>query len=272
MTDVGERRDEDPGLPDELRSLGRLMEGSDGAGETMAERVLAQILAERVPTPVAEPPGPRRLLRRIRRWARLRRRVLTAALCGVATVAVLTPPVRAAVADWFGFGGVEVRYDPSATPSTGAQIPGCSPSLSMEQAVRRAGFRPMIPTELGSPDGISVTGEPGHRALLTLCWRETGRTIRLDEYPATLDIGFAKTIPVPPRWVTVRGDTGLWFTGEHRLTFWMFDPQGDQWKRTERTAGPTLLWTSEGRLTLRLEGIASQDEALKVARSVREPR
>ncbi|MEV1024487.1 hypothetical protein [Streptomyces sp. NPDC050264] len=267
-----ERRDDEQGLPDELRSLGRLLEGPEGAGETMAERVLRQILAERVPTPVAEPQGPRRLLRRIRRWARMRWRALVAALCGVATIVVFTPPVRAAVTEWFSFGGVEVHYDPSAAPSAAAHVPDCGGSVSLEQAVRRAGFEPLFPSELGTPDAITVTRERGDRALLTLCWQDGDRTIRLDEYPAYLDLAFTKTVPVRPRWVTVDGDTGLWFEREHRLSFWMYDEHGERWARSARAAGPTLLWRRGSDLTLRLEGVTSADEALKIAKSTRDPR
>ncbi|MFI6880112.1 hypothetical protein ACIBL6_42380 [Streptomyces sp. NPDC050400] len=266
---MGERRDDGQGLPEELRALGRLMEGPDGAGETMAERVLAQIISERVATPAVKPRGPRALIRRLRRWARRRWRMLTATLCGVAAIAVFTPPVRAAVADWFGFGGVEVRYDPSATPSSGAHVPGCGVSLSLEQAVRLAGFEPLVPHRLGPPDGIAVTREPGDRALLTLCWRDGGRTIRLDEFPARLDIGFAKTVPMQPDWVSVGQETGLWFAREHRLSFWMLDEDGRRWNRSERVAGPTLLWTRGEQLTLRLEGVTSRSEALKIAESGR---
>ncbi|MFD6620089.1 hypothetical protein ACFWFB_33145, partial [Streptomyces albidoflavus] len=91
---MGGPRGEGPELPDELRALGRLLEGPENAGATMAERVLAQILAERAPVPVSEPRGPRTLLLAIRRWVRLRWRALVAALCGVATIVVFTPPVR----------------------------------------------------------------------------------------------------------------------------------------------------------------------------------
>ncbi|MFI0237071.1 hypothetical protein [Streptomyces sp. NPDC016845] len=272
---MGGRRGEEPKLPDELRSLGRLLEGPENAGETMAERVLAQILAERVPTPVAEPRKPMGLLHTIRRWVRLRWRALVAALCGVATVVVFTPPVRAAVEDWFGFGGVEVHYDPSATPSAGAHVPGCGASLSLEEAVQRVGFEPAVPSELGRPQALTVTRAPGDRMLLTLCWRAAGRTIRLNEYPAHLDIGFTKTAPLRPRWVTVSGSPGLWFADEHRLSFWMYDEHGHRWTRSERTAGPTLLWahgTDGADLTLRLEGVASMDEAMTIAESAGEAR
>ncbi|MET9493226.1 hypothetical protein [Streptomyces sp. NPDC006552] len=269
------RRGDDVGLPEELRSLGRLLEGPDGAGETMAERVLAQILAERVPTPVAGPPGPRRPVRGIRRWVRLRWRALTAALCGVATIVVVTPPVRATVTDWFALGEVEVRYEPSAVPSSETRVPGCGAALPLEQAVRQAGFTPLLPAELGAPDAVAVTRESNDRALFTVCWRDSGRTVRLDEYPARLDIGFAKTVPVQPQWVAVGGETGLWFSHEHRLSFWMLDEHGDRWIRRERPAAPTLLWTRQTHgvdLTLRLVGAMSADEALRVAKSVRAAR
>ncbi len=41
--------------------------------------------------------------------------------------------------------------------------------------------------------------------------------------------------------------------------------------RSERVAGPTLLWTSRGEAasTLRLEGVTSRSEALKIAKSGR---
>ncbi|MZD07609.1 hypothetical protein GTW43_23045 [Streptomyces sp. SID5785] len=264
---MGEPRDEGSELPEELRALGRLMNGPDGAGETMAERVLAQIIAEHVPAPVAEPSGARERTRRVRAWFGRRWRLLTAALCGVASVVVLTPPVRAAVYDWFGFGGVEIHYDPSASPSPGRPVPGCGSPLTMDDAARAAGFRPLVPAALGSPDAVSVTPEPGGRTLLSLCWRGGEGTIRLDEFPAQLDIGYAKTITSQPEWVAVNHDTGLWFAREHELSFWMFDGEGRRWHRSERPAGPTLLWTHGAKVTLRLEGVTSEKKALDIARS-----
>lgn len=261
----------DRGLPAELRALGRSLDGLGPGGESMAERVLAQILAESVPAPVAEPgAGPVRV-RRARRWIRERWRMLTAGLCGVLTVLVLTPPVRAAVAEWFGFGGVEVRYDPSALPSSGVHVPGCGSSLSLGEARRDAGFEPLVPGELGMPDAVTVTREPKSRFLITLCWREDGHTIRLDEYPAQLDIGYMKSVRTQLHWVDLGRGTGLWFAQPHLLGFWMLDGNGDRWTRSERTAGPTLLWTRRQEMTLRLEGVDSRERAMEIARSVRKP-
>ncbi|KND34659.1 MULTISPECIES: hypothetical protein [Streptomyces] len=260
-------------LPEELRALGRALDrpGADG-DETMVERVLGQILAERVPTPVAEPPGAGARLRAARRWLGLRRRALTAALCGLLTVLVLTPPVRAAVADFFDFGGVEVRYDPSASPSPGAGVPGCPDPVPLAEAGRRAGFAPLVPGALGTPDAVSVTRAPKGRFVITLCWEERGHTVRLDEYAARLAPGYGKTVAGEQAVEWVRLGAGafdaLWFPEPHLLRFWMTSKDGSRFTRSERTAGPTLLWVHGEEFTLRLEGVASKDRARKIAESL----
>ena len=50
-----------------------------------------------------------------------------------------------------------------------------------------------------------------------------GRTVRLDEYPAALDIGFTKQARLMPQWVTLTDGTGLWFPEPHLLRFWLMD-------------------------------------------------
>lgn len=282
--------DEAAGLREELRAFGRSLDGPDGAAgsESMVERVLGQILAEQVPVPVAGPPGVGARLRAARRWTRARWRKLVAAVCGLLTVLALTPPVRAAVTDWFAFGGVEVRYDPSAVPSPGAEVPGCGRSVSLGEAERRAGFGPLVPKALGVPDAVTVSGLPRGRSLVSLCWRKNGRTIRLDEFPGRLDIAFTKTVREQPKWLSLDGEGRedgaaepvLWFSRPHVLTFWVVDTDGHRFTRAERTAGPTLLWTRRGTvggegvaadgMTLRLEGVASKAEALEIAGAVEE--
>ncbi|OKK06915.1 hypothetical protein AMK26_08280 [Streptomyces sp. CB03234] len=251
------------GLERELRELGRGLRVPDVGGQSMAERVLAQLLAESV----AEPPGRGE---RIRAWARRRWRALGVALSGALVVLVLTPPVRAAVADWFGFGGVQVRYDPSATPAPGASpvVPGCASPVPLAEAGRRAGFEPRVPGALGAPDAVSVGEAPGGRHVVSLCWHEPGRTIRLDEFPARLDVGFGKTVREQPEYVELGGvGSGYWFARPHLLTFPMTDGEGRLWTHSQRTAGPTLLWTAHDGLTLRLEGEPSQARARSIAES-----
>ncbi|MER5975758.1 hypothetical protein ABT142_04435 [Streptomyces sp. NPDC001857] len=278
-------RDRDAGLPEELRALGRALDrpGDDG-GETVVEQVLRRILAEQVPVPVAEPRGPAEWLRSARRRARARWRAVTAGLCGLVAVLVLTPSVRASVADWFGFGGVEVRVDPSAVPSARDSAPGCEPSVTLGEAARRAGFRPVVPRAFGEPDAVTAVPLPGDRSLVGLCRREGGRMIRVDEFRAGLDFSFVKTVEEQPEYLPLGeggegAETGqvvpeqaLWFPRPHVLTFWLVGADGVRFTRSERTAGPTLLWTHRGadgvELTFRLEGVDSRERALEIARSV----
>lgn len=263
------------GLPGELRELGRRLRVPDVDGDSMAERVLAQLLAEQVPAPA---PAPRGFERLRRRW-----RALLAALSGLLIVLVLTPPVRATVADWFGFGGVEVSYDPGARPALDAVVPGCPDPVPLAEAGRLAGFEPLIPRALGAPDAVTVTGSAERgRAVISLCWRGGGRgdgdsdgghgsgVVRLDQFPARLDLGFGKQVRTPPQGVTLPdGTEGYWFASPHLLTFPMTDASGSVWTHSVRTAGPTLLWTRNGgSLTLRLEGEPALAEALRTAGTV----
>lgn len=282
---AGSSRDGHEELVEELRGLGRGIRIPDVDGETMAERVLAQLLAESYATPAAPEavapgglPAPAASRgRRAVRWLRRRWRALSVGLSGVLVVLVLTPPVRAAVADWFGFGGVEVHHDPTARPSKAAAVPWCQDPVGLAEAGRRAGFTPLVPGALGTPEAVSVTVGPEGRSVVSLCWRDDGRTVRLDEFPARLDIGFAKQARLMPQWLMLGDDgtgtstpesTGLWFSEPHRLRFAMTDAHGYDWVQAERTAGPTLLWTTADAVTtLRLEGVASVERAEEIAES-----
>ncbi|MFD7446846.1 hypothetical protein [Streptomyces sp. NPDC059909] len=259
---------DDQGLPEELRELGRRLPVPDVDGGSMAERVLARIVAESVPTPVPAPlPG---RARRAVGWARRRWRALTVTVSGALVVLVLTPPVRATVADWFGFGGIEVRYVPSATPPPPAgTVPPCHSPVPLAEAGRRAGFAPRVPAGLGEPDAVSVGVAAGGLRMISLCWYERSGTLRLDEFPARLDLGFAKVVRVHPEWVELSGERpGLWFAEPHVLRFPLTGGTGQQWTESRRTAGPTLLWMSpDERTTLRLEGVVDAGRAREIAES-----
>jgi hypothetical protein len=77
--------------------------------------------------------------------------------------------------------------------------------VSLRQAERRAGFEPLVPATLGAPDVVTVTAEPRGRSLVSLCWRERRGIVRLDEYPARLDIGFTKSVREQPEWLSLHG-------------------------------------------------------------------
>lgn len=242
-------------LPEELRETGRRLAIPVPSPDSVAEQVLARLLAEAVAAPAVPAPG---RAARVRSWAIARWRALTAVLSGLLVVLVLTPPVRAVVTDWFGFGGVVVRQAPSARPSAGAPPPvrGDAPLAGA-----------YVPAELGTPDGVAVTD--GGR-VLSMSWQAEGRTIRLDQFRATIAPVFLKTVGDEAEWVELgagSADYALWFAEPHYVR--LAAPDGRTLPDVPRAAGPTLVW-QRGNTTLRLEGVPELARAVAVAESVRE--
>lgn len=136
----------------------------------MAERVLARIVAEAVPVPVGGAVG-----RKERAWAWLRQRgrMVAAALAGLLVVLALTPPVRAAIAEWFGAGGVQVRYAPGSPgePQSrrAAEAPGCGADRAVPSVPARAGRpvpEPVRQAHFAHPgrDAVAAVGSSERRA------------------------------------------------------------------------------------------------------------
>ncbi len=172
------------------------------------------------------------------------------------------PPVRAAVADWFGFAGVIVRQDPGPGPSTAPPPPTAEPGMTLDRAARLVGFTPVVPAALGAPDGVEVSAD---RRVLSATWSH-GRdgTVRLDQFDGQLDYVFAKTTP-GVEFVTVAGDFALWFDEPHDVV--VLNRDGSRRRERPRLAGHTLVWVHGG-TTLRLEGDLGQARALAIADSV----
>ena len=252
MTGDGGRHDV---LVRELRTLGGAVPSTTSVPVTeMADAVLARL-------PAAAPPRAGRSV--------LRRRLVPVVACVVAVLAGLlaVPPVRAAVADWFGFGGVRVRISPAPVPSTAPPPPTAVGTRSFKDAAAVLGGAPLVPAELGPPDAVEVSAG---RRLVSMSW--TGGpdgTVRLDQWAVGLDGLFAKTAP-GVQFTTVGSDFAIWFETPHAVVLTTDDHGGT---RTEppRLAGRTLIWQKGGR-TLRLEGDLTLDRAVRIAASARPAR
>ena len=192
---------------------------------------------------------------------RHRRRAVAAVVAGILLALVLTPPVRATVADWFGF-GIIVRPGP--------QVPSASPpppaigDLTLEEAAALVSFPPVVPRALGMPDRASVSGD---RRIVSLSWEPAGDhgPLRLDEFDATLEPRFVKNSMIEGvEYIEIDGRPALWFAEPHTLE--LLEDDGTVRTESARPAGPTLVWQSGG-VTLRLEGAATTSEAVKIARS-----
>lgn len=245
---------DDASLRRELQELGRGLDVPAPSPDSVAEQVLARLVREGVATPM---PTHRS---RARAWLRARRKAWAALLAGILLVLVVTPPVRAAVAEWFDFGGVVVRHDPSATPGAGSPPP-VQGRMSLDAAGRKAGFGPLVPEVLGAPQGVEM---PSGERVVSMSWQRDGRTIRLDQFRATLDMGFLKSVGETARFAEVKGRQALWFAEPHRLE--LRDEEGRTLPDSVRSAGPTLVWQHDD-VTLRLEGVASMDRAIEIAES-----
>src|SRR5688500_3787891 len=180
-----------------------------------------------------------------RRW----RRWLAGLVAGLVGVGVVASPVGAEIRGWLGLPGVTVTSgDPVTETPTVPPAPG-NPDL--QRAERLAGFTPVVPAELGAPDGVEVSAD---RLVVSLSWTTADGTVRLDELRGDVEPLFWKTADRAEH-VLVSGAEALWLPTAHRVTV---VPDGGSVRDLpsrlpSRLAAPTLLWL-DGDLTLRLEG------------------
>ncbi|GAB3200805.1 hypothetical protein GCM10027062_21280 [Nocardioides hungaricus] len=188
-----------------------------------------------------------------RRSHRLRWAVVAA--IAAALLGLTVSPVGAKVAGWLDFGGVMVRDDDSV-PS-GTPVVASEPAASLDGAA----FDPLVPAELGPPDGVSV-GDDG--TLVSMSWTVAGRTVRLDQFAADLDPYFWKSSPVVER-VDVAGRDALWFPVPHEVV--VVPEGGAPMTEAPRLTGQTLVVQWNG-VTLRLEGSFGLDRAVAIIASL----
>jgi hypothetical protein len=181
---------------------------------------------------------------------------LFVALLGAGAVA---SPVGASVLDWFGFHGVAVVEDqPPVTDEP--TVPAEPAGTSLDEAAALAGFTPLVPAELGAPDGVSVSAD---RLLVSLTWGSGAETVRLDEFRGTIDPLFWKTVE-DSSIVTLAVGDALWLPTAHHVQVVADD--GTHQLLAPRLAAPTLVWP-QGVLTMRLEGEHGLQRAMEIADS-----
>jgi hypothetical protein len=249
----------------DLRALGaNVPQTSPAATATIADAVLARLVAAPAP---ARRPRPalvaRSTLARMRTALAGRRRAVVAVVVALLVSLLAAPPVRAAVAEWFGFGGVEVRIEPAPHPSTAPPPPPAGATGTLAEARAALGFAPLVPTALGTPDAVEVSAD---RRLVSMSWTDgPDGPIRLDQWAADLDGLAAKTAP-GAQFTSVGGAFALWFDSPHEVV--LLAPDGSRRTESARLAGQTLIWRTP-RATLRLEGDLTLARAVEIAGSAR---
>ena len=225
--------------------------------DTLEERLSALATDVQVPVPdgleraVMDRVARTRPRRRWRRW-------LAGLVAGLVGVGVVASPVGAEIRGWLGLPGVSVTSgDPVTETPTVPPAPG-TPDL--QRAERLAGFTPVVPAELGAPDGVEVSAD---RLVVSLSWTTEDGTVRLDELRGDVEPLFWKTADSAER-VLVAGAEALWLPTAHRVT--VVPDGGSVRDLPSRPAAPTLLWL-DGDLTLRLEGDLDLAAATRIAES-----
>ncbi|MGW0807501.1 hypothetical protein [Nonomuraea sp. NPDC002799] len=207
------------------------------------------------PSPVL--PQPRRPARRARRT---RWRVVAAVVVVVIAITAATPQGRAAVRTILRFAGIEFRIgDTTPEPvTTTAPMPGEHPVPTAEVTSARFGVKTL--TALGPPQRATVAD--GGR-VVSMFWPGG---VRLDQFDGGVDpILFKKLGPPGPDWLEVGVYDAWWVPGEHPLGYIR---RQDGTEVPLRQAGPTLIWQQET-LGLRLEGVRTREEAVRIAGSLR---
>ncbi|WP_436498790.1 hypothetical protein [Actinokineospora sp. HUAS TT18] len=239
----------DPLIRD-LRALGDHLPSPEPTAALTAA-VLARVATEPVPVKAGR-------IRRLVAWARARWRALVSLLTGLVLVGALTPPVRAAVAEWFGIGAVEVRTTTGAAPPT-APPPTIEGGVTLEEARELVRFDVVVPSALGAPSQVGVSAD---RMVVSMAWPG----VRLDQVGARLAPYFVKTVYDEVEFTMVDGDEALWLPSPHEIV--VQSPGGAQRAEPARLAGRTLIWQT-GNVTLRLEGDLDRARAVEIAESAR---
>jgi hypothetical protein len=155
--------------------------------------------------------------------------------------------------------------------------------VTLVEAQARVGFPVLVPASLGAPDEVYVGAQPpGGQVALVYHPRPdlpaggpaepAGAGLLLTQFRGDLNVDrglIAKGLgpDTTIETVAVEGGAGLWIAGRPHSFFYR-DASGQVRDETVRLAGNTLLWERD-RLTLRLEGAATRDDALRIAIALR---
>lgn len=235
------------------------------------------------PTPTARPiPLPTR-------WGGLgwgRGLALAAAAVVIVLAALLTiPSTREAIAGWLNVHTLIHRTNQVPTPSPAPSGPigerlGLGTPTTLEAAQGQVTWPIVVPSSLGSPDGVYYQAPPTgpSQGEVTLVYTEragikpsgqTGVSVLLTEARGKVDEQFfGKTIGADAtlEHVTVNGHQGYWIAGQPHV-FVFIDSDGKVRSETMRLATNTLIFDDGGTI-VRIEGNLTKTQAIQIATSL----
>ena len=196
-----------------------------------------------------------------------RRRLVAAIVAALLIGLVLTPPVRAAVAEWLRIGGVLIKSaPPPVVPSASPEPVPTAKGVSLDRARAMVDFSLGVPDELGAPDHVSVSAD---RRVVSMEWGSGPDRIHLDQFDGRLSWVFVKRVWSQVTPTAVGGRDAAWIADAHEIVY--TDRDGTERRAEARISGPCLVWerlTGSEAVTLRLEGDLSLERAIVIAESV----
>jgi hypothetical protein len=225
--------------------------------------------------------GPRRRLAGLLPPAGLRRSLalaLAALLLLAGTVFAAAPGVRDAVLDFLGLQGATVeRRETLPTPPPQRPL-DLGTRTSLAEAAAQLAFAPLVPAELGGPDGVYVRrGLPGGELSLTYGpgpglprTRSTRLGLLLTEFRGDLSpdyIGKIAGQSTSVRRLRVDGEAAIWLEGAPHFFFYRAPDGG--FVETRLRLAQNVLLLEQGNVLVRLEGAFDRERAVAIARSLR---
>ncbi len=172
-----------------------------------------------------------------------------------------TPQGRAAVVEVLRFAGVEIEV------GTSEPLPSGSPSPLPSETERRAGRGPQdggVPAGRTRPRWANPTRSGWPTAVRSSACTGTASASTSTTAPCARSGTSNSANRTPSRPWSAR-TSAMWIPQQHGIEYL---PSAGGAPVSLRLAGPTLIWQS-GRVGLRLEGVATVDEATRIAASVR---
>jgi hypothetical protein len=258
-------------VPSELTGIEALLRRSAAAFRYPPTPAIAAVVAARLREAGAAPGGSF-FGTAARLWSRRLPRAalaLAAAAAVAIIVSIAVPQSRSALADFFRLSHVRVEREPAVGPTPPALSPeSFARPATLADARAAVDFPVRSPVEDGEtlePDAVYLQGESSTAPVVIFVFEDD----EFDLYQTRAGI-FGKGGPDPSliHEIEFGGHPALWIDeGGHIATF--LDELGRVVVETRRTVDrATLLWEEEG-ITYRLETPLSQEEAIRIAESLR---
>jgi hypothetical protein len=207
--------------------------------------------------------------------------VTAAIILAIASILLLSPGAREAVADLLGVAGIEVRFGEETEPPVGVELE-LGEAVTLEEAIGAVVFDLSVPELPGPPDAVYLSPRPSP-GRVSMVWEGVwegdqrlpaagGSNIGLIYSQFALDLGedevFVKSVRPDNgvRVVDIDGIIGLWIDGPPHIISYE-DAAGNIQEEETRLAGNVLMWERAG-VTHRIETTLPLEQALALAESI----